>query len=457
MFLEEWIHHRIRQAGKEDPEYHRNIREVTKQEIESFQLSSLRKVLAYVCERNSLYRDLFSGRGVTPDSIRSLSDLAKIPFAEISASAQSPYKFLCVSLEEVAQVFTLTSSGTTGRPKKVFFTQRDAEMITDYMAAVLNTIAECAGLSPKGWVVQIFLPNGTPMSHANLAKRGVEKMGGLGVIGSIAADTEKQIETIERTGPTMLIGSAFRIYRITQEAKQSHDLRRIGVKLLLITSEYLSNAMRKNLQDSWNAEVYHHYGMSEVGLAAAIECQSHDGFHFNEAEYLFEVVDPETGEPLKAGEEGELVVSTLSREGTPLIRYKTGDMASLTHKPCQCGASTLQTISKVNKRVKSIIPVGKAGKIYPSLFDEVLYTVPSLVDYRILLTRKGEKGCLICRVELSENKSWNPRRIAQLISNIPPIKESIKDGYLTEPQVELADRNDLKRRGRVKQRIVDNR
>jgi len=334
---------------------------------------------------------------------------------------------------------------------------KDAEAITDYMAAIMTTVAECSGLATDGWVGQIFLPDSRPLSHANLVVMSVEKMGGKGFVGFIKAPIEEQVAAIREIKPTLLMGSASRIHRITKHAKASLDPASIGVKIVFITSEYMAEAMRKNLEESWNADVYHHYGMSEAGLAVAVECQAHDGFHYNEAELLFEVVDPETGRVLQDGETGELVITTLSSEATPLIRYKTGDMASLTYKPCICGASTLQTITRITRRVRHLFAIRQAEAIYPSLFDDVLHTVPGFIDYRVLLSKDGEKDCLTCKVALAAVDSGVRDKIARLISNIPQIRKSMQEKFLCEPQIEVVQQRELYRFGRGKQRLIDRR
>ncbi len=462
MFLEEWIHNRIRQEAKENPECRQylakgDLKNITSKVIEDFQLFKLRKTLNYACQESVFYRELFREHGINPSDVKCLADLPKLPFTTPANLAEVPYKILSVSLTRVGRVFTRVTSGTSGQPKKVFFTGNDLEIITDGMAAIMNTALSSAGLASRGCVVQIFLANGTSMSQVSLVARGVEKMGGLPIAGDITADVDEQIEAIERAKPAMLMGSASRIYRITQEARQCHNLANIGVNIIFITSEYLPLSMRRNLEAFWEAEVYHHYGMTEAGLAMAIECQAHDGFHFNEADFLFEVVDPATGEVLKEGEEGELVFTTLSREGMPLIRYRTGDISRLVRDPCKCGAFTLGRIGTITKRVSSVAEIGEGKQIYPALFDDVLCAFPNLTDYRVHLAKDGDKDCLICKVELTKKEAKLEGKLAQAILNIAPIRESVEAGWLTRPRVEFAEPGEIKRAGRVKQRIVDNR
>jgi phenylacetate-CoA ligase len=462
MFLEEWVHNKIRQEVKKNPEYQpyiaeKDLQSITRKVIEDFQLLKLRRTLKHACQESVFYQELFRKHGIDPSDVESLTDLPKIPFTTPANLAEVPYKILSASLTKIDRVFTRVTSGTSGKPKKVFFTGNDLEIITDGMAAIMNTVFSSSGLVARGCVIQIFLANGTPMSQVNLVARGVEKMGGLPVAGDITVDTEEQIKAIKEARPVMLMGSAFRIYRITQEARQSIDLAKIGVKIIFITSEYLSPSMRRNLKDSWKAEVYHHYGMTEAGLAAAIECQAHDGFHFNEADFLFEVVDPATGEVLKEGEEGELVFTTLSREGMPLIRYRTGDISRLIRGSCKCGACTLGRIGTIRKRVGLIATIGQGKQIYPALFDDVLYAFPNIIDYRILLAKERDKDCLTCKVELNEKETGLEEKLIEVILNIVPVRESVETDLLARPRVEFVEPGEIKREGRYKQRIVDNR
>ena len=433
MWLEEWVRNKIQG------------------EIESFQLFRLRRTLSLAYEKSAFYGNLFQQKGFKPEDLQSLGDMVKVPFTEPANLAQSPYKFLCTPLGEVARIFTLATSGTTGLPKKVFFTEGDLEVVTDHMGAVIKTTILSGGLNPGECVVHIFLPNRAPLDQADLVAKATQKIGSLPVIGDTTASTEEQIETIKRVKPTILMGSFYRIYRITQEARLSYNIGEWGVKILFITSEYVSRSARERMESCWKAEVYHHYGMTEMGLSAAIECQAHDGFHINEADFLFEVIDPATGEVLKEGEKGEIVFTTLSREGMPLIRYRTGDIARLIHQPCQCGASTLR-VGKIVRRVGGIARIGR-GEIYPSLFDDALYEIPELIDYRIFLSKEGERDGLTCKAEVAREKGVE-EGLLEAILNLPPIKESIEADLMTQPKIELVKLGELRRRERGKQRIM---
>jgi len=461
MIFEEWIHNRIRDTFNRVPEFRRltgkeHLKEVTREDIETFQVFRVKKTIAYSSKNSSFYKDLDTKIG----EIRSYDDLSKIPFTDPEDLAQSPYKLLCISMSQIARIFSHTTTGTTtGRLKKVFFTRKDAEAIIDSMAAIMSTVFESAGIDGKGRVVQIFLPNnGPPFSIAGLIAKGAEKFGGLPVIGDCTATTEAQIQSIIKARPDMLMGSAFRLWRITQEASPSHGLENLGVRAVFITSEYLSKPMRKRLEQVWHAEVFHHYGMTEPGFAIGVECQAHEGFHFNEADLFFEVVDTKTGEIIKNEKEGELVLTTLNREGMPLIRYKTGDVASMIRRPCRCGASTLIRIGHIPKRVALIAEIGKQEKIYTSLFDEALYEIYNLVDYRIFLSRDNGQDAMLCKVEILGGGENIEKKVISRLRTIPAVRKSIEAGLLKQPEIEIVERGVLRRGGRsLKRRIVDNR
>ena len=293
---------------------------------------------------------------------------------------------------------------------------------------------------------------------ARLIAHGVEQIGGTGLIGECYVSTEEQIQSIKEARPDMIMGSAFRIWRMTQEASVDHDLTQLGVKVVFVTSEYLSRPMRDRLQATWNCQVFHHYGMTEPGFAIGIECQVHDGFHFNQADLLFEVINPESGEILPDGEEGELVFTSLDREGMPLIRYRTGDISRLIGEPCKCGASTLKRISTLPKRLELVHQVGVGESIYSSLFDEALYGIPDLVDYRIFLSRNNGLDALTCKIETLPDDGAVATQVKERLLSIGPINRAVVGGMMSKPIIQHAGRGTLRRGGRsLKRKIVDER
>ena len=305
------------------------------------------------------------------------------------------------------------------------------------MADIITTSIEGVDCSNPAQVkVGIYLPDNGRLSMAEMIRLACEQLGFLVYQGSCMDEAEDQIAEIRRERPTMIMGSAFRIWRVTQTGKEQGGLRDIGVQRIFITSEYLSTTMRARLKDIWGGDVYHHYGMTEPGFAIGIECTCHDGFHYDDTELYFEVVDPETGEVLPDGQQGELVFTSLVREAMPLIRYRTGDIASVTHAPCACGRVTPR-IGVMPKKLGLIYQLEDGREVYGSYYDEILYGIEDLLDYRIYLKPEG----VLCKAEMIGDDPTFAARVSAAL-----------DGA----QVQVVPRKTLRRGGTsLKRKIVD--
>jgi len=457
MFLEEWIRNTIEQEAGFSPIPERTGG-FTRQQLEDYQFHQLRKVIEYAYNQSAFYHDLFTRERIHPDSLPSLDDLASFPFTRPSDLASSPYRLLCVSQSQISRVFSFESSGTTGSPKKVFFTANDLEAITDYMGAAIKSVALSAGLGSSGYRVLILLPDGREASQLELLATGISKVGGLPIRGDVTLDAERQMEVISTHKPDIVFANTSRFHRISQYGQRHYALDKLGVKVIFLTSEYVSGSLREQLQHFWSSQVYVHYGMTEMGLAGGIECEAHDGYHFDEAEFLFEVVDPITGAVLRNGEEGELVFTTLSREAMPLIRYRTGDLSRLVNDACNCGATVLCRIGGTIARVESVVKIGER-KIDLPMLDEILFGIPNVVDYQPTLTTEAGKDCLTLEIELSEQRPQIEPEVIEALKKQPLTRESLQSGSLSTPRIVVVEQGTLKlkRRGRGKRAILDKR
>lgn len=454
ILLESYLHSKIRQTLANDTEFQnfmgkRELEPITRQVVEAYQLFQLKKTLVYAYGKSSFYRIQFDKRGIRPEKFQSLADLARFPFTEPGDIAQDPYAFACVSQDAIARATTFISSGTTGPQKRVFFTEGDLERMTDFMAAGMRTVAS------SGDVVQIMLPSGPPNSQADLLAKGVKKMGGLPVVTG-AAPTSTQIEAIKESHPKVLFGSTSRIYRLTKEAERVHNLASHGVEVVFTTSEYLSSSMRENLRRSWHADVVTHYGLTEMGLGVAIECQIGDGYHFNETDLLLEIVDPETGEVLKEGEEGEMVFTTLDREAMPILRYRTHDISRLMDNACDCGAATSKKFAPVTRRKEAVVKLGNA-ELYPSFLDEALHKIAEIVDWQAELVRDCGKESLRVRVEVVGGREVKKDEIRDALLEVPAIRQNLEHSKLNLSHIEILHPGSLTRTTRAKKLILDNR
>jgi phenylacetate-CoA ligase len=456
IFLEQWLHGIIRQKVRDDAEYRQflnkeNMGQIGRDDVDNYQLFKLRKTLSYVYENSTFYRESLIKSGIDISEIKSLDEMATLPFTRPSDIAQHPYEFVCVSLGDVARITTFTSSGTIGPQKRIFFTDNDLETMTDFMGAGIKCVTS------DGDVVQILLPSARPNDQADLLAKGVRKMGGIPIISGITPTSEEQLRIIEDSRSSVLFTSIYYINRITQETRYSHDLKTMGVKTLFVTSEYVAESIRNQLSEIWDCDVCVHYGLTEMGLGVAVECGVHNGYHFNEADLILEIVDPETGSVVKDGEEGELVFTTLNREAMPLIRYRTGDVGKIINKPCECGAHTLKKIGKVNRRLEATVKIGNDDIIYPSMFDELIYSFPDIIDYQLTLGKKENKDIFIFKVEVVREDENVRRSIADEIVSHPLIRRNIENNILAAPVVELIGQGTLTQMNRAKKLIIDER
>jgi phenylacetate-CoA ligase len=456
MHLESWIHAVINANLKSDEEFRRFagkdfLRFPSRTDVETYQLYRLRQTIRGCLENSAFYRELFGNATELPDTMRRLSDIARLPFTEPRHLSENPYRFLCTSQAHIARPYTFITSGTTGPKKKIFWTQNDLDRITGFMAAGIGTVAN------PGDSVLILLPDGRPNSQADLLRQGVLKLGAKPFIANADLTAPEFLEAIEESRCRVIFGYTRKIFRLSKELERQRNLRASGVEVLFLAAEYLPGAMRQELKRIWNCDIRTHYGLTEMGLGVAVECEAQDGFHFNEADLVLEIVHPETGSPVPAGEEGELVFTTLTREAMPLIRYRTHDLSRLIREPCACGAASLLKIDTVKKRLESIATIGDGDEIYPALFDDVLFEIPGLVDYQVIAKKEGGVDRLDFKVEMVPDQTGGISEIRRKLLPFPIIAKNLSAQKMLEPGIELVAWGGLQSVGRAKKMILDHR
>jgi phenylacetate-CoA ligase len=455
LYLESWIHYKIRTALERDAEYRRfanrnHPASLTRSDVETYQICKLRQILRHCREKSAFYREMFRAESIEPDDIHSLADLAKLPLTEPCYLAESPYRFLCTSQAEIARPYTFITSGTTGPKKRIFWTHSDIERITDFMSAGIGTVAD------QEDVVLILLPDSRPNSQADLLYKGVNKLGATPVVANADLNAGELLKTVKDSRCTVIFGYTRKLWRLSKELQYQNDLTSLGIKVLFLAAEYLPDAMRQDLQKIWNCTTRTHYGLTEMGLGVAVECDACEGYHFNEADLLLEVINPQTREVVAAGEEGELVFTTITREGMPLIRYRTNDISRLITEPCPCGAASLLRIGQVKKRLENIATVGDGDEVYPVLFDDVLFEIPGLIDYQVIVTKEEGKDRLNFRIELLSG-AGNIYEIEKKLLSAPIIARNMATGEMVAPRIERTNPGELRLTSRAKKMILDRR
>lgn len=449
--LEEWEAIKARMTFKKNRELRdrigkKKLEEVTRADFNEYQLFRVREQMKYAEANSPYYRNKFKDAGVRPEDINTWEDLQKIPFTEpVDLAENSPY-FFAVSRTKLAKEFTTT--GTTGHRKSIGYTTNDLVAKIDIVASALKDVGMKDGDS-----LHVMFPMVSAWDPS-LIMVGACKILGYGSSVCSETDIKKQMEVMKEAGSTYIIGLPSFIYRVTALMGENIDLKSLGIRKIISSSEPLSESMRHTLEDAWGCKVLDVWGMTEFGLACAIECDEQNGLHTDEANMLFEVVDPETGKHVPDGTVGELVITSLTAECTVLIRYRTHDIASMLAPPCPCGAHFNRRLVKPTGRMDLQFKVGMGHKVYPVLFDEALFLDGSVVDYQVKITKEGYKDVLTFEVESTDKSDAMKEKIIKAVSELMEISEGIEEDLIDRPRVEFIDIGTIEYSAKAK-KIID--
>lgn len=369
---------------------------LSRAEMEAIQLTRLKDTVKQVWEKVPAYRKKMEDAGVTPDDIKELKDLAKLPFVT-KQDLRDNYPFGLFAVEKEDLVRIHASSGTTGKPTVVGYTKRDLEMWTE----CVSRIAAMGGATKQD-VAQICFGYGMFTGALGL-HFGLENIGAT-LVPSSTGNSEKQIMYMKDFGTTLLVATPSYALRLAEVAlSMGIDPKKdLNVKIGLVGSELLTEAMRTEMHKLWGEDmiVTSNYGMSELmGPGVSGECEYMDGMHINEDYFIPEIIDPKTGEVLPPGEKGELVVTCIYKEGLPLIRYRTKDVTRLIYEPCKCGRTTCR-MENLDGRTDDMLKI-RGVNVFPSQIEEVILSVEEIgPHYEIILTRKDHTDRMEIRVEL---------------------------------------------------------
>lgn len=382
---------------------------VRRQALEAYQLEKIRENLARARAHSRFYRRRLAG--VDPESVQSFEDFRRLPFTYPGDIAAAPYDFLCVSPRDVSRIVTVSTSGTTGRPKRVFFTPEDQERTVDFFHHGMSTFT-----SPEDTVL-IGMPGKTPGSVGDLLAKGLQRLGCRVVPYGPIADYSGALEVLERENVTVLVGipcqvlSLARRHRLTGRPHRIHSV--------LLSADYVPAPSAAILQEVWGAGLYPHFGMTETGYGGAVACRALEGMHIREADLFFEIIDPESGAPLPDGAWGELAITTLTREAMPLIRYRTGDLARLTSEKCPCG-SEVRRLMGVAGRIAGGLSLSGGGRVTPQALDDALWAQECVLGWSAALETSPEGEVLRVTVEAEPFEEERLRKAVARALDLPP-------------------------------------
>ncbi len=424
---------------------------LSRQELEAIQLDKLQKVVARVYEKVPYYKAKMDDAGIKPADIKSLDDLKRLPFTTKQDMRDTyPFGLFAVEKSELERIHA--SSGTTGKPTVVGYTKNDLDVWRECVARLA-----VMGGATKEDVCQICFGYGMFTGALGL-HYGLEHIGAC-IIPSSTGNTEKQIMYMKDFGSTLLVATPSYALRIGEVAMQMglNPQTDLELKTALVGSELMTEPMRAEMKKLYGDKlvVTQNYGMSElIGPGVSGECTELCGMHINEDHFIAEVIDPATGEVLPAGEKGELVVTCLSKEAIPLIRYRTRDITRLMYEPCKCGRTTAR-MENLSGRTDDMLKI-RGVNVFPSQIEEVLLNTDEIgPHYEIIVDRKNHSDILTIRVELA------PSSMTDDFAALEKIKGKVKSGLRTmlglDAIIQLESPNTLKRFEGKAKRVTDNR
>jgi len=366
-----------------------------REELEKLQLERLQQKAKYVYDNVPFYHAKFQEMGVTPNDIKSLGDVARLPFTSKTDFRDNyPYGLMAVPLSEIVRLHA--SSGTTGKPIIAPYNAQDIDTWANLMARTLVS----AGVH-KGDIIQNT--HGYGLFTGGLGVHyGGERLGAM-VIPASVGNTKRQIMLIKDLGTTVLVGTPSYILNLADVAQEMGvDLRSTQLRHVVCGAEPWSEKMRAEIEAKTGVTATDLYGLTEVmGPGVSCECGYKAGLHIWEDHFLAEIVDPETGQPLPYGQQGELVLTTLTKEALPVIRFRTRDLVSLYPETCQCGR-TMVRMSKVRGRTDDMLII-RGVNVFPTQIESVLLSVEGVEPhYQIIVDRQRHLDDIEIWVEVSD-------------------------------------------------------
>ncbi len=367
-----------------------------REELARLQGERLAVLAKRVYDRVPFYRRLFDEAGVAPEQVRGLADLGRLPFTrKYNLRDEYPFGLFATPMKDVVRIHA--SSGTTGKPTTVGYTRNDIAMWANVCARALAG----AGTTDED-VVQVAYGYGLFTGGLG-AHYGAELLGA-SVIPISGSNTQRQLMLMQDFGSTVICCTpSFALYLYDVAQQLGLDVKRFPLKVGVFGAEPWSEGMRRDIEQKWDIKACDIYGLSEIiGPGVSCECvDAQSGLHLNDDHFLPEIIDPETGEILPEGETGELVITTLTKEAFPLIRYRTGDITRLSTEPCICGRTNTR-MDRVSGRTDDMLII-RGVNVFPSQVESVLLMSPQVEPhYRLIVTRKGAMDNMEVQVEIKQ-------------------------------------------------------
>ncbi|MDY0018474.1 MAG: AMP-binding protein [Anaerolineae bacterium] len=401
--LEPWIARKIGVAPEP----------LTRTAVDAYQLAKVRETLAWARTRSPFYAAHLAD---APTELFSLEAFSAFPFTTPEELRASGLQFLCVSQDAIHRVVTLDTSGTTGDPKRLYFTKDDQELTIDFFHVGMSTFTD------PGDRVLVLLPGERPGSVGDLLALGLARLGAVGIKHGLVRNPAETLMVMAQERVDGVVGVPTQVLSLARQSVESG----LQLKSVLLSTDYVPRAIVAKLEQIWGCRVYNHYGTTETGLGGGVDCQARRGYHLREADLYVEIVDPATGVPLAEGMTGEVVFTTLTRRGMPLIRYRTGDLGRFIPGACPCG-TVLRTLGWITDRRSNCVPLC-GGTLRLSELDEALFPIPALLDFSAVLTADAGRDCLTLEITAMRRSSLEAVSdgVRQALERLPVIVAALR-------------------------------
>ncbi|HPO34772.1 MAG TPA: phenylacetate--CoA ligase [Syntrophales bacterium] len=427
--------------------WEKEIETMERKELEKLQLKRLRATVRRAA-KTPYYAEVFSQLGIKADKIKSLDDVRLLPFTTKDDLRENwPYGLVAVPKEELVRMHS--SSGTTGRATVVFHTAKDIDNWTNLLARCMYMVG-----MRKSDVFQNMMTYGLFTGGLGF-HYGAEKIGAL-VIPAGAGNSKRQIQLLYDFGTTAIhIIPSYAMHLSSVFEEMGLDPRSTQVRMAFLGAEPHSEKMRRKVEEIYGFKAYNSYGLSEMnGPGVAFECPFQNGMHIWEDNFLVEIVDPKTLEPLAEGERGELVMTTLLREGMPILRYRTKDLTRIIPGPCPCGR-THRRIERITGRTDDMLIV-KGVNIFPIQIETRLMAIPGVgKNFLIILEREDYNDSMTVKVEVERH--FFRGDLTELEKLRRKIAEELRSEILVTPRVDLVEPDSLPKSEGKAVRVIDNR
>lgn len=419
------------------------IKEKSRESLENYQLNKIREVIDYGKKYSKFYKEHL--KDISGNDIKSLKDFEKIPFTLPIHIKENSNKFLCVPQKDIARIVTLRTSGTSGEEKRIYFTEKDLALTVEFFKYGMQCIVD------KNDSVLVLLPGNSYGSIGDLLKKALNDIDIPCYVQGVLVKPKGTAEFIREKGIDCIVGIPLQVLYFSRMQSETF---KASIKKILLSTDYVPETLIREIARKFNCKVFTHYGMTEMGYGGGVECEALSGYHMRENDLYFEVINPITGKVVKDGEYGEIVFTTLTREGMPLIRYKTGDIGCFKVDPCACG-TFLKTMERVPGRIENKIIIGKNKFLSMRDLDEIILSFQEVINYNAYVEKKN-----ILHIDVAVKKEEDFYKIKEDIKDniekVPSVREALIGGTL-EIVLKYMEKNTEIKNSMVKRKIYDYR